>query len=105
MTPLLSVAGYEVTAVDSAQQALQMRDAGNDFDVIVSDIEMPEMSGFDFARSIKGEGRWQDVPMVALSSRATERDFEMGREVGFSDYVAKYDRDALLQTLAQTFVG
>jgi len=105
MTPLLSVAGYEVTAVDSAQQALQMRDAGNDFDVIVSDIEMPEMSGFDFARSIKDEGRWQDVPMVALSSRATERDFEMGREVGFSDYVAKYDRDALLQTLAQTFVG
>jgi len=39
---------------------------------------------------------------VALSSHATERDFERGREVGFTDYVAKFDRDALLQTLAQT---
>jgi two-component system chemotaxis sensor kinase CheA len=40
--------------------------------------------------------------LVALSSHATEKDFERGREVGFTDYVAKFDRDALLQTLAQS---
>tara|TARA_B100000315_G_scaffold228387_1_gene237052 strand:+ start:5390 stop:8275 length:2886 start_codon:yes stop_codon:yes gene_type:complete len=102
MTPLLSVAGYDVTAVESADAALDIREKGSAFDVIVSDIEMPEMSGFDFARKIKEEGPWQDVPLVALSSHATERDFEKGREVGFSDYVSKFDRDALLETLLQT---
>ena len=102
MTPLLAVAGYDVTTVDSADAALEMREKGSDFDVIVSDIEMPEMSGFDFARRVREEGRWKNVPLVALSAHATERDFEVGREVGFSDYVSKFDRDALLQTLSQT---
>ena len=103
LTPLLSVAGYDVVSVDGADKALSMRDAGDDFDVIISDIEMPGMNGFDFARAVRADGRWSDVPMVALSSHAGEKDFERGRAVGFTDYVAKFDRDALLQTLAQTF--
>ncbi len=102
LTPLLSVAGYDVTAVESADKALQLRESGRNFDLIISDIEMPGMSGFDFALAVRLEGRWQQTPLVALSSHATERDFERGREVGFNDYVAKFDRDALLQTLAQT---
>lgn len=103
LTPLLSVAGYDVVSVDGADKALSMRDAGDDFDVIISDIEMPGMNGFEFARAVRADGRWSDVPMVALSSHAAEKDFERGRAVGFTDYVAKFDRDALLQTLAQTF--
>jgi len=102
LTPLLSVAGYSVTAVDSVDKALGLRELGSDFDVIISDIEMPGLTGFDFALAVRREGRWQNTPMVALSSHATEKDFERGREVGFNDYVAKFDRDALLQTLAQT---
>ncbi len=105
LTPLLSVAGYDVTSVESADKALSLREAGDDFDAIISDIEMPGMNGFDFAQAVRAEGRWADVPMVALSSHATEKDFERGREVGFTDYVAKFDRDALLQSLAQTFKG
>jgi two-component system, chemotaxis family, sensor kinase CheA len=103
LTPLLSVAGYEVISVESADKALQLREAGDEFDAIISDIEMPGMNGFDFAQAVRADGRWSEVPMVALSSHATEKDFERGREVGFTDYVAKFDRDALLQTLAQTF--
>ncbi len=105
LTPLLSVAGYDVTSVDSADKALSLREAGDDFDAIISDIEMPGMNGFDFAQAVRAEGRWSSVPLVALSSHATEKDFERGREVGFTDYVAKFDRDALLQTLAQTLKG
>ncbi|PKU22317.1 chemotaxis protein CheW [Telmatospirillum siberiense] len=102
LTPLLSVAGYEVTSVDSADKALSLRESGDNFDAIISDIEMPGMDGFDFAQAVRSEGRWAKIPMVALSSHATEKDFERGREVGFTDYVAKFDRDALLQTLAQS---
>ncbi|MBI2239238.1 MAG: chemotaxis protein CheW [Magnetospirillum gryphiswaldense] len=102
LVPLLSVAGYDVTAVEAADRALVLREQGYDFDMIISDIEMPGMSGFDFATAVRADGRWYNVPMIALSSHATEKDFERGRQVGFNDYVAKFDRDSLLQTLAST---
>ncbi|MCA1941692.1 MAG: chemotaxis protein CheW, partial [Caenispirillum bisanense] len=102
LTPLLSVAGYTVTAVDSADRALAMREQGLEFDAIISDIEMPGMDGFHFAETIRSDARWAKTPLVALSSHATQKDFERGREVGFDDYVTKFDRDALLETLKST---
>jgi two-component system, chemotaxis family, sensor kinase CheA len=101
LTPLLSVAGYEVTTVESADRALGLCEAGEDFDVIISDIEMPGMDGFQFASAVKSAGRWQNTPLVALSSHATPKDLDRGRAAGFSDYVAKFDRDALLHTLSE----
>ncbi|WP_417789282.1 chemotaxis protein CheW [Terasakiella pusilla] len=101
LTPVLSVAGYKVTTAENAKKALELRSAGREFDAIVSDIEMPEMNGFEFAEAVRSDTRWQYVPMIALSSHATEQDFERGREVGFNDYCAKFDRDALLQTLME----
>jgi len=102
LKPVLSVAGYDVVVIDNANDALKMRDSGISFDVIISDIEMPGMNGFEFAEEIRSGGAWSQVPMVALSSHASEQDFEKGREVGFNDYVAKFDRDALVETLAET---
>ena len=102
LTPLLSVAGYDVTTVESGDRALTLCEAGEDFDVIISDIEMPGMNGFEFANAVRSAGRWQDTPIVALSSHASARDLDRGRAAGFSDYVAKFDRDALLHTLSET---
>lgn len=104
LTPILSVAGYNVITAENASKALELRSAGMVYDAIVSDIEMPEMNGFEFAEAVRSDTRWQKIPMIALSSHATEQDFERGREVGFDDYCAKFDRDALLQTLAETLV-
>jgi two-component system chemotaxis sensor kinase CheA len=103
LTPLLSVAGYDVTSVDGADKALALCEAGKDFDIIVSDIEMPGMSGFEFAEAVKA-GRWQNTPLVALSAHTSSRDLDRGRKAGFVDYIAKLDRDALLNTLSQTTV-
>jgi len=103
LTPLLTVAGYNVTTAESADQALKMQEAGEDFDVIVSDIEMPGMNGFEFASAVKKDGgRWNNVPFIALSSHASPRDIDRGRQAGFADYVAKFNREALLATLQQT---
>jgi len=102
LTPLLTVAGYDVTTIESGRDALQLCEDGEDFDVIISDIEMPGMNGFEFAQEIRTATRWKDTPLVALSGYTSQKDLERGREAGFSDYVAKFDREGLLQTLAQT---
>lgn len=102
LSPLLSVAGWQVTTVESASDALNMRDKGLLFDAIISDIEMPNMTGFELAKEIRGDARWQNVPMVALSGHASQEDFQKGRDAGFNDYVAKFDREALVSSLAQT---
>ena len=104
LTPLLSMAGYDVTSLEKPSEALQMCEEGVIFDVIVSDIEMPNMNGFEFAQHVKSDGGiWADTPMIALSSHATPQDIERGTQVGFSNYVAKFDKDTLLNTLSQTF--
>ena len=105
LAPLLSVAGYDVTTADNAVAALEMREAGVAFDAIISDIEMPGMDGFEFAEAVRGDPWWGDVPMVALSSHATEKDLERWRRVGFNDYVEKFDREALIDTMARTVSG
>ena len=102
LSPLLSVAGWEVTTAETASEALEMREHGSDFDVIISDIEMPEMDGFEFAMEVRSDNRWKNVPMIALSGRTSEDDFRKGRDAGFNDYVAKFDREALVGGLAQT---
>ena len=104
MAPLLRAAGYDVLTAENADDALTMRDAGEIFDVIVSDIEMPGMDGFDLAREIREKGAWVKTPIVALSSRTSPADIAAGREVGFVDYVPKQDREALLESLSNTIV-
>jgi two-component system chemotaxis sensor kinase CheA len=102
LAPMLTVAGYSVTAVESATKALSMRESGEDFDLIISDIEMPEMDGFQFAESLRSGGNWAEKPIIALSSHSGPADMARGRDAGFTDYVAKFDRDGLLQTLQDT---
>jgi two-component system chemotaxis sensor kinase CheA len=103
LTPMLTVAGFQVTAVGAADEALALREDGESFDIIVSDIEMPGMNGFDFAEAVRsGDSKWHETPIIALSSHTSARDLERGRRAGFTDYVAKFDRDTLVHTLTQT---
>ncbi len=104
LSPLIASAGYQVTTVENAEAALALRDKGIVFDVIISDIEMPGMNGFELATMIRKDDRWGQVPIVAISSNGTEADFERGREVGFTDYVVKMDRGALLRSLAENVI-
>ncbi|KAA5606010.1 hybrid sensor histidine kinase/response regulator [Roseospira marina] len=101
LSPLLSAAGYQVTTVGSAADALDLHEHGSMYDAIISDIEMPEMNGFEFAEAVRASANWAHLPLIALSSHATEQDLERGRDAGFDDYVAKFDRDSLLISLQQ----
>jgi two-component system chemotaxis sensor kinase CheA len=101
VVPALAAEGYEVVAVEGPVQALRLRERGEAFDAIVSDIEMPEMDGYAFARDVRGGGAWQELPMIALTGRVDPAAVARGRAAGFTDYVGKYDREALLASLAE----
>ncbi len=97
----LAAAGLQVTAAASAAQALKLRDAGRMFDAIVSDIDMPDMDGLGFVRTLRGGGAWAHLPVIALTGHAGPEAVARGREAGFTDYVAKFERDAVMVSLQQ----
>jgi len=101
LKPLLVTAGYQVTTAERADEALHMRESGSNFDIILSDIEMPDMDGFKFASEIRSDERWQDTPLVALSAHSSAKDKQKGTDAGFDDYVSKSDREGLLNSLDQ----
>ncbi len=106
LTPVLQAAGYAVTAAGSARDALALLNDGRAFDVVVTDIEMPDMDGFGFAESLRADPRTADLPVIALSSQVSDDKIERGRQVGFHDFVAKFDRQGLIAALMeQTDVG
>src|SRR5262249_9669039 len=101
LTPVLQAAGYLVTAAGSAQEALAFLRDGRLFDVVVTDIEMPDINGFQFAESVRADSRTSELPIIALSSVVSAEAIDRGRRAGFHDYVAKFDRQGLIAALKE----
>ncbi len=106
LTPVLQAAGYQVTTAASASEALTLLAQDRAFDVVIADIDMPEMDGFELAKILRDDPRTADLPLIALSSVVSAEAVARGREVGFHDYVAKFDRQGLIAAIKeQTDVG
>jgi two-component system chemotaxis sensor kinase CheA len=101
VVPALTAAGYDVTARPDPVQALRLRAEGEMFDVVLSDIEMPGMDGFGLLAEIRNGGPWRDIPVVALTSKSNPVEVTRGLAAGFHDYVAKFDRDRVLDALSR----
>ena len=102
--PVLRAAGYDVISVGSAEEALGIIKKGQRFDMIVSDIEMPGMNGFDLAEALRADPRSANIPIIALSSITSPAAIERGRQAGFHDFVAKFDRQGLIAALKDSTV-
>jgi two-component system chemotaxis sensor kinase CheA len=98
---VLQAAGYVVATAASARDALAILNEGQAFDVAITDIEMPDMDGFQFAEAVRGDPRIGNLPIIALSSVVSPEAIERGRRVGFHDYVAKFDRQGLIAALKE----
>lgn len=85
---LLQAAGCEVLALDNGQQALDALSAGH-FDAVLCDVQMPVMDGCELARRVKADGRWRDLPLVALTALAMVGDREQVLQAGFDAYLSK----------------
>jgi two-component system, chemotaxis family, sensor kinase CheA len=105
LAPVLKAAGYAVVTAASAQDALALLDGGRSFDVVITDIEMPGMDGFDLASALRGNPRTADVPIIGLSTMVSAEAIERGKQVGLHDYVAKFDRQGLIAALKEQTAG
>ncbi len=101
LAPVLKAAGYRVTVAQNGQEGLAVLRSGNSFDVVLTDIEMPEMNGFEFAEAIRADRKMESMPIIALSSVVSPAAIERGRQAGFHDYVAKFDRPGLIAALKE----
>jgi len=98
LVPVLQAAGYQVTPVAGGREAFDSFTRGV-FDLVVTDIDMPEMDGFALAEKLRTAERGATLPIIGLSSTASLDGVERARAAGFYDIVAKFDRQGLLAAL------
>jgi chemosensory pili system protein ChpA (sensor histidine kinase/response regulator) len=98
---LLVREGYRVTLAADGLQALEKLQ-GERPAVVLSDIEMPRMDGFDLVRNIRGDARLADLPVIMITSRIAEKHREHARQLGVDHYLGKpYSEDELLHWVHQ----
>jgi two-component system chemotaxis sensor kinase CheA len=101
LAPVLQAAGYDVTAVGSGAAALAHLGEGRPVDIVITDIEMPDMNGFALTEALRRHPRGAELPVIGLSSAVSAEAIARGREVGLQDYVAKFDRQGLIAALKE----
>ncbi len=98
--------GYEVDTVENGVEGLQMiNEVDYDYDIIVSDIEMPEMDGIEFIKEIRKEKSTKNTRALALSSLGSELDKTKARDAGFDRYEVKMERELFLTTISEMLNG
>jgi len=96
---LLQREGYRVSMAADGLQALERLQEERPT-VVLSDIEMPRMDGFDLARNIRGDVRLSSLPIIMITSRIAEKHREHAKELGVDHYLGKpYAEDALLSLI------
>jgi len=97
---LLQREGYRVALAADGLQALERLQQERPT-VVLSDIEMPRMDGFDLVRNIRGDARLSGLPVIMITSRIAEKHREHARELGVDHYLGKpYSEDELLGLIA-----
>jgi len=97
--PVLLAAGYEVTTAGSGREALAMVESGLRIHAAVTDIDMPEMDGYAFARELLLAPGLEKLPIIALAPQKTTRAMEAAELCGICAVVGKFDRRALVATI------
>jgi two-component system, chemotaxis family, sensor kinase CheA len=97
---ILESAGYlVVTAIDGIDGLTQLR--SGEFDIVVSDIEMPRMNGFELTAKIRSDKKFTELPVVLVTALASREDREHGIDVGANAYIVKnsFEQSNLLEVM------
>ena len=100
---ILEAAGYRVETAKHGLDALERLAAHSEIELVVTDVDMPEMDGLALTAAIRASAEWQSLPVILVTSRASDEDRRRGVEAGADAYMVKdsFDQHALLDTVAQ----
>lgn len=97
----LRFAGHEVAAASNGEEAVELAEKENP-DLILLDVRMPRMTGYDACRAIKAKPEFVDTPVVFLSAKGQESEIETGMDAGAEEYMLKpFAPDQLTSRVAE----
>jgi len=99
---ILEAAGYDVITATDGQEALN-RLQDNTVQIVISDVEMPNLNGLGLTRAIRSDPRYQDLPVILVTSRERDEDRQEGMVAGANAYIVKrgFDQTELLSIIDQ----
>jgi len=101
----LQMEGYDTVKIHAVGQAIQAMLSENP-DLVLLDVMMPDVSGLEFLRYLRRDPRFDKVPILIVSARATAEDLEKGLEAGASGYLPKpFTQEELLNTVNRLMNG
>jgi two-component system chemotaxis sensor kinase CheA len=101
---ILEAAGYNVIVTNDGREAMErIEKARNDeFSLIVSDIEMPRMTGLELVQYVRTKSNKSKIPMIAVTTKFTKADLDRGLRAGFNKYLEKLRPDELIEAIDET---
>ena len=100
LSSILEMDGMEVIFAENGIESLELLQKNPDIDLVLMDIMMPEMDGYEAIKRIREIPQFENLPIIALTAKAMKEDREKCMEVGASDYIAKpIDPDQLISLI------
>ena len=92
--------GYRAIVVEDGAKALaELERRGSEIDLLVTDIEMPEVDGLELTRRIRAGSNFAQLPIIAVTSLGGEDNERRGRDAGVDEYLIKIDREQILEAI------
>ncbi|QER42070.1 hybrid sensor histidine kinase/response regulator [Thermodesulfobacterium sp. TA1] len=101
MKNYLSAMGFEVVCVENGREALEKLNIDPHFDLIITDIEMPEMDGFELLKELRANPQFSKLPVIVVTALAGEDIKKKVFELGANGYEVKLQRDQVLERINQ----
>ena len=95
---------YEVKIAKSGTKALEILESPNDIDLILLDIEMPDINGYDVCRKIKNNETIKNIPIIFITGRTSQEDEEYGLNLGAIDYITKPFNKAIVKLRIKNYL-
>ncbi len=103
LTMRLEALGYDVVVAYDGHEGLQKARTLTP-DLIILDVLLPKMNGFKVSRLLKFDSKFQDIPIIMLTSRESQHHRELGMEMGADEYVYKSDQKGTLLRLVNKYL-
>lgn len=95
---------YEVKIAKSGTKALEILESPNDIDLILLDIEMPDINGYDVCKRIKNNETIKNIPIIFITGRTSQEDEEYGLNLGAIDYITKPFNKAIVKLRIKNYL-